>query len=122
MATLPAQSGQVWQRFLFHQKLSADSFLSDTLSVLWLFASLTHGITGDANLPAADSSDCSERRPKLSSLEGIRTRVRRAEIRGLNHYTKRAGFLEADLLLAFMQHCKKLSSDRRIPVYLLLVK
>ena len=29
--------------------------------------------------------------PKLSSPEGIRTRDRRAEIRGLNHYTKRAG-------------------------------
>ena len=66
------------------------------------------------NLPASlvsyptgsDSSDCSEKRPKLSSPEGIRTRVRRAEIRGLNHYTKRAGF-------PIMLHtCKK--SSRRI--------
>ena len=93
MATLPAQSGQVWQRFLFHQKLSADSFLSDTLSVLWLFTSQTHRITGDATSQQAMVSYPTgwfglfqialKKGPKLSSPEGIRTRVRRAESRDL---------------------------------------
>ena len=44
----PPKAGKFGNAFCFHQKMSADSFLSDTLSVLWLIASQTHGITGDA--------------------------------------------------------------------------
>ena len=58
-----------------------------------IFVSQTLGITGDANLPASDSSDCSEKRPKLSSPEGIRTRVRRAESRDLTIYATGTRYL-----------------------------
>ena len=80
------------------------------------------------NLPASlvsyptgsDSSDCSEKRPKLSSPEGIRTRVRRAEIRGLNHYTIRAGFLIIILMIIILCniHCLKLYKIVNICIFM----
>ena len=70
-------------------QLALVSYPTSCLVISVIVASLTHGITGVAKLPAIGLFQITLKKgPNLFSPEGIRNRAHRAEIRGLNHYTK----------------------------------